>query len=133
MNRRRLLVISGLFLISIAIGGCFLFPNHSPEAFFTATRGEDPDNPDDQLVVRLDASASTDPDGDEIVSYMWTLGDDGVVRIDPLETTMTVHEEIILVKYPFEVSNIEVMLVVVDSRNGMSDPVTQTISVPIPE
>lgn len=133
MKRWHLSLICLLLIGVMMVGGCFLFPNHPPVASFTATRGEDPNNPQDQLVVRLDASGSTDPDGDDIVSYMWTLGDDGVERVGPLETTMTVYEAVILVKYQVEVSDIDVTLVVVDSRNAMSDPITQTISVPVPE
>lgn len=133
MKRWRFVAISMMLASMLVAGGCFLFPNNPPIASFTVTRGEDASNPGDQLVVMLDASGSTDPDGDEIISYMWTLGDDGVTLVNPLETTMTVYEKVITVKYQVEVSDIDVTLVVVDARNGMSDPVTQTISVPVPE
>jgi len=57
--------------------------------------------PGEPLVVVLDASASSSPDGDEIEAYMWTFGDD-VDIITPLEETKTVTIPVITVKYPFE-------------------------------
>ncbi|MEA3238710.1 MAG: hypothetical protein U9Q94_02885, partial [Candidatus Bipolaricaulota bacterium] len=62
MNKWRLVSLGILLLAVVGIGGCFLFPNHPPVASFTVSRGTNPDNPDDQLVVVLDASGSTDPD-----------------------------------------------------------------------
>ena len=91
----------GLVLVllgALALGGCFLFPNLPPEAAFDPIFNTDPDDP---LVVVLDASASSSPDGDEIEAYMWTFGDD-VDIITPLEETKTVTVPVITVKYPFE-------------------------------
>jgi hypothetical protein len=115
------------------IGGCFLFPHDPPVASFTVTKGVDQSDPDNQLVVRLDASGSTDPDGDTIEKYMWAFGEEHVRQVEPLATTMTVHEPVLLVKYEVEVSSDEVTLVVVDSKQAMSDPITKEISVPVPE
>ena len=124
----------GVLLFAVAgVGGCFLFPNHPPVASFTVARGVDLSNPNDQLVVILDASGSTDPDGDDIVSYMWALEEDGVTVIAPQGTTMTVSNSILTVKYPVETTPSKVELVVVDSKGAMSDPVSQTITVPVPE
>ncbi len=133
MKTWRLLLICVLLLTVVVAGGCFLFPNHEPVASFTATRGENPSDPQDQLLVRLDASDSTDPDGDTIVKYMWAFSEDGVQQVEPHATTMTVYEPVLLVKYEVEVLSDEVTLVVVDSRNAMSDPVVKEISVPVPE
>jgi len=66
----------GLVLIllgALTVGGCFLFPNLPPEAAFIVNYNTVPGEP---LVVVLDASASSSPDGDEIEAYMWTFGDD---------------------------------------------------------
>ncbi|MEA3239360.1 MAG: hypothetical protein U9Q94_06235, partial [Candidatus Bipolaricaulota bacterium] len=117
----------------VGIGGCFLFPNHPPVASFTVSRGTNPDNPDDQLVVVLDASGSTDPDGDEITSYMWVFDENDVTFIAPLASSKTVTDPILTVKYPVQVSSSEVELAVVDSRGGTSVPVSMTITVPVPE
>ena len=133
MNKWRLVVLGILLLAAIGIGGCFLFPNHPPVASFTVSRGVDLSNPNDQLVVVLDASGSTDPDGDKIVSYMWALEEDGVTVIAPQGTTMTVTDPILKVKYPVETTSSKVELVVVDSKGAMSDPVSKTITVPVPE
>jgi len=132
MNKWRLIFLGLLLMAVIGVGGCFLFPNHSPVAAFTVARGVNPNNTNDQLVVILDASGSIDPDGDEIVSYMWTLGDDDVTIITPLETTKTVSVAVLTVKYPVQ-GTPKVELVVVDSRGTMSDPVSQNITVPVPE
>ncbi|HDL86139.1 MAG TPA: hypothetical protein ENH11_07445 [Candidatus Acetothermia bacterium] len=133
MNRWRLVALGVLLFAVAGVGGCFLFPNHPPVASFTVSRGVDLSNPNDQLVVILDASGSTDPDGDDIVSYMWALEEDGVTVIAPQGTTMTVSNSILTVKYPVETTPSKVELVVVDSKGAMSDPVSQTITVPVPE
>ena len=94
----------GLVLVlvgALAVGGCFLFPNLAPEAAFTVNYSTVENEP---LVVELDASASSSPDGDEIEAYMWTFGDfeDGVEYYPQGFTTDTVYQPIITVKYPVE-------------------------------
>lgn len=133
MNKWRLVSLGILLLAVVGIGGCFLFPNHPPVASFTVSRGTNPDNSDDQLVVILDASGSTDPDGDEITSYMWVFDENDVTFIAPLASSKTVTDPILTVKYPVQVSSSEVELAVVDSRGGTSVPVSMTITVPVPE
>jgi hypothetical protein len=115
------------------MSGCFLFPNNPPVATFTVARGVDNADPNDLLIVVLDASGSTDPDGDEIVSYMWTFEEDGVTKVAPQSTTMTVTESVLELKYPFEAMNSKVELVVVDARGKMSDPFSRYITVPVIE
>ncbi|HHE51675.1 MAG TPA: PKD domain-containing protein, partial [Candidatus Acetothermia bacterium] len=83
----------------------------------------------DPLVVQLDASGSTDPDGDDIASYRWSFGDD--VTITPLDYSKTVSVPILTVRYPVE-GKFTLTLVVVDSRGAMSDPVTADMEVPPP-
>jgi hypothetical protein len=125
-----------LLMAVIAVGGCFLFPNNPPVASFTVTRSVDFDDLDSQLVVVLDASGSTDPDGDEIVKYMWVFEEDGVTIIPPiapLGTTMTVADKVLTVRYVVETTDSKVELVVVDSNGAMSDPLSKEIQVPLPE
>ena len=130
MNRWRLLGLASLLLVVLGIGGCFLFPNHPPVASFTVVYGIDENDP---LVVQLDASGSTDPDGDEIVSYMWTFEEDEVTKFVSQSTTMTVPDSVLELKYPFETMNSKVELVVVDARGQMSDPFSRYINVPVTE
>jgi PKD repeat protein len=123
MNKRRV-VLALLLLVAVAgIGGCFLFPNTPPTAAFEVDYNTD-SNP---LVVVLDAAGSSDPDGDEIKTYMWSFGED--VTIAPLDTTKTVHVPTLTVSYPFE-GTYSVELVVIDAAGKMSDPVSHEITVP---
>lgn len=131
MNRWRLIFLGLLMLAVVGVGGCFLFPNHPPVASFTVTRGVDENDPSSQMVVVLDASGSTDPDGDKITSYMWIFGDD-VAILTPLATTKTVTVPAIKVKYPVQ-DTYTVTLAVTDSKGAMSDPVSKEITVPVPE
>jgi len=78
MNYR--FALSAIFVVLLAslLGGCFLFPNQSPVAQFTAT----PAGGDAPITIQFDAQGSYDPDG-QIVSWEWKFGDgttgDGVV------------------------------------------------------
>jgi len=127
MQKLRRLGLVILLLGTVALGGCFLFPNHSPVASVTiANSSEDP------LVLDLDASGSTDEDGDEIVAYMWSFGDDDVEIIAPLTSSATVTEELITVNFRFE-GTYDVTLVVQDARGKLSTPLTMEITVPLPE
>ena len=130
MNRWRLMSLAVLLVAVIAVGGCFLFPNNRPVASFTVEYGTDTQDP---LVVVLDASESTDPDNDEIVKYMWGFGDDQVDFIEPASYgSRTVYVPSITIRFPLQ-GDYDVTLVVVDSRGGMSHPVTEKITVPLPE
>jgi hypothetical protein len=108
---RKLRGLGALFLLlaALVIGGCFLFPNHPPVAFFTFTYSSE-----DPLVVTLDASDSFDEDGDEIVAYMWTFRDD-VTIIEPLDSTRTVTAQAITIEFPVE-ATYTVTLMVRDAR-----------------
>ncbi len=130
---RKVKAIGILVLVAtmFALGGCFLFPNHPPIAAFTPIYGVDTEDP---LVVRLDASASTDPDGDEIVAYSWTFfREDGQpedhVTILPQEASKTTTDPVITVRFPVE-GNYTVTLVVRDARGKDSDPVSIEVTVP---
>jgi len=120
-----------LCCLVMSLSGCFLLPNRPPVASFVVHQGVDPE---DVLVVDLDASASSDPDGDAITAYLWTFGageGDGVDIITPLGFySKRVTVDVLRVRYPGE-STYTIELTVIDERNGVSDPVTQTI--PIPE
>ncbi|HHR85774.1 MAG TPA: PKD domain-containing protein [Candidatus Acetothermia bacterium] len=128
MNRLRLIALTVLLLAVIGVGGCFLFPNHPPVASFTVEYNT---NTQDPMVVVLDASTSSDPDGDEIVSYMWIFGDD-VTILTPLESTKTVTVPVLTVKYPVQ-DTYTVKLTVVDSRGGISDQIKADLPVPAPQ
>jgi len=128
MNRWQLLFLGLLLMAVIGVGGCFLFPNHPPVASFTVEYGTDETDP---LVVVLDASGSTDPDGDEIVSYMWSF-DDNVTILTPLDYRKTVTVPVLTVRYPVE-GTFYLTLAVVDSNGAMSDAVSADMEVPAPE
>ena len=133
MNRWRLLGLASLLLVVLGIGGCFLFPNHAPVASFTVARGVNPNDANDQMVVLLDASGSSDVDQDPIVKYMWSFHNEMVDIIQPEGyASRTLFVPSIQIRFTLQ-GQYDVTLVVVDSRGGMSDPITRTITVPVPE
>lgn len=97
MSRARwavgLVLLVGAFTL---VAGCFLL-SRPPTALFVVVYNvtEDP------LVVDLDASSSSDPDGDAIVAYMWTFGDN-VEILTPLDYSRLVTVPILRVRYPTE-------------------------------
>lgn len=119
-----------LVLLLAAVGGlsgCLGFLNRPPEAVFVVTYDVDPEDP---LVVQLDASLSTDPDGDAITTYQWVFGDD-VEILTPLAYTKTVHVPTLLIRYPDESDQPRtVQLLVLDEHGKPSDPVLQQVTVP---
>ena len=127
MQKLRRLGLVILLIGAVALGGCFLFPNHPPVASITVIYSSE-----DPLVVDLDASGSTDEDGDEIVAYMWSFGDDDVEIIAPLTYSATVTEELITVNFRFE-GTYDVTLVVQDARGKLSEALPMEITVPPPE
>jgi len=64
------LLLGLLFVFSLLLVGCFLFPNTLPIALFQVS----PPGGDAPITVQLDAQGSYDPDG-HIVSYTWSFGD----------------------------------------------------------
>ena len=131
MRRSRRFGLVVVLLGALAVGGCFLFPNLAPEAAFTVNYNTVENEP---LVVELDASASSSPDGDEIEAYMWTFGDD-VTIITPLDATKTVAVPVIAIKYPVE-DTYTVTLAVREKPRQAGEPgkvstsVSQTITLP---
>jgi hypothetical protein len=123
-------VVLCILLLGAVIGtlsGCFLFPNRPPVASFTVIYNvtEDP------MVVDLDATASSDPDGDAITAYLWKFGnqDDDVEILTPLEYTKQVSVPVLRVRYPDEGTR-EAQLLVIDERGAASEPVVRTITLP---
>jgi len=126
MTRRRLwAAVAAVLGIGLVAGGCFLFPNRPPEAAFVVLYGVDPEDP---LVVDLDATLSVDPDGDAIVAYQWVFGED-VTLIAPEAYTQLVNTPTLRVRYPFE-GTYQVTLAVRDERGADSQPVSQTLTLP---
>ncbi len=125
MNRARWLVGLAVLLATLAlVAGCFLL-SRPPTASFVVLYNvtEDP------LVVDLDASSSSDPDGDAIAAYMWTFGED-VEILTPLEFTKLVTVPILRVRYPVE-GEYTIALFVRDDRGLTSEEGQQeTITLP---
>ena len=69
-GRRAVALVVWIGFISLALGGCFLFPNAGPIASIdvSLTTGIAP------LAVQFDGRGSTDPDG-SIRRYQWDFGD----------------------------------------------------------
>lgn len=128
LRKTRRLTVVVMVLGMLALAGCFLFPNRPPVADFTVQYGTDTEKP---LLVVFDASDSSDPDGDEIVDYMWTTTDDNatITGITPLDTTKTVHVPQIMIEFNVE-DTYQVTLAVRDEQGKVSVPVSAEITVP---
>lgn len=123
MFKRRLVLALGV-LGCLLLAGCELF-QQPPVASFVVDYDVDLTDP---MVVDLNASASSDPNGDAITAYMWTFGDD-VTILTPLDTTKTVTVPVLRVRYPLE-GAYPVQLVV---RNGLGETstiVSGTVTLP---
>lgn len=111
--------------VLVLTSGCFLFRNRPPTAAFVVGYGVDEEDP---MVVDLDATPSTDPDGDPIVDYLWTFGDD-VTILTPLAYTQLVQTPVLRVRYPTE-GTYPVTLVVRDDKGASSEPVSGKVILP---
>lgn len=118
-------LISGCCLLILVSGCSLLYRNRPPVASFEVVYSV---NPDDPMVVLLDAGGSSDPDGDRIVSYRWLFGDD-VQIITPLTFSRTVDVDRLEVRYPDE-GQYTVTLVVDDEHGAASQPVTRSVVLP---
>lgn len=125
LRKRRVLLVLLALAILASTSGCFLFQNRPPTAAFVVRYDVVEDDP---MVVDLDATASTDPDGDPIVDYLWVFGDD-VDIITPLTFTKLVQTPTLRVRYPNE-GTYEVQLVVRDDKGASSEPVTEEVVLP---
>ena len=123
VRRAGVVALSVGFLLA-TLTACSLFPQ-PPVANFVVN----PNVTEDFMVVDLDASTSSDPNDDAIVSYMWTFGDD-VDILTPLTYSATVPFPVIRVRYPDEYTY-TIQLVVVDETGLPSDPVSKTITLPV--
>ena len=125
-GNRRVLIFLLLVVVGLITGGCALFRNQPPVASFVIRYNEVPGTP---LAVVLDASGSTDPEGDAIVAYMWTFGDE-VDFIQPLGwATRTVTVPVITIEYPVE-GPYPVTLAVRDEKGNVSSTVSGVVVVP---
>jgi len=119
--------LAALFVCCLigALAGCFLL-NRPPVASFVVLYNVDLE---DGMVVDLDATTSSDPDGDAIASYMWTFGDD-VEILTPLADSKTVYIPVIRVRYPDEQEGRRIQLLVTDEHGEPSDVIEQAITLP---
>jgi len=122
--------VAALFVCCLIgiLSGCFLLPNRPPVAAFVVNYN----TTEDPLVVELDASSSSDPDNDAIVTYMWAfITDDpaGPAIIEPVAQSAVRSIPRLLLRYPAEDIS-QIQLVVTDERGAMSDPAIQQITVP---
>lgn len=123
MFKRRLVLAVGV-LGCLLLAGCELF-QQPPVASFVVAYDVDLTDP---MVVDLNASASTDPNGDAITAYMWTFGDD-VTILTPLDTTKTVTVPVLRVRYPLE-GTYPVQLLVRNKLGETSTIVSGTVTLP---
>lgn len=117
-----------LGLSATLLTGCFLLPNRPPVALFTVQY----DTTDDPMFVVLDATTSSDPDGDVITTYMWsfvTSDPEGPAIIEPLAFSAVRSTATLQLRYPAEDAS-QIQLVVVDERGAMSDPFALPVQVP---
>jgi len=126
MKKVRGIGLGLIILGALAVGGCFLFPNRPPVAEFNFIYNQDPDDP---LVVVLDASASSDPDGDETIVWYWWNFDEDVQTISSLVYTNKITVETVTVRYPFE-GTYWPTLAVEDNVGKMSETVMKQLVLP---
>jgi hypothetical protein len=128
MTKRVSLALAACLLACAALSGCFLFPNRPPVAVVAVHYNV---NATDPMIVELDASASTDPDGDAIVQYKWVFYDDFTI-IEPLAYSAVVSYPRLRVRCPNE-GQYALGLVVVDDQGLSSAPLAGiVVTVPHP-
>jgi hypothetical protein len=128
MTKRVSLALAACLLACAALSGCFLFPNRPPVAVVVVHYNV---NAADPMVVELDASGSTDPDGDAILQYKWVFYDNFTI-IEPLAYSAVVSYPRLRVRCPNE-GQYALGLVVVDDQGLSSDPLTGiAVTVPHP-
>jgi hypothetical protein len=119
-------VLSLLILLGLLVGGCSLFPNRRPIASFIVRYNDVPGKP---LAVILDASGSSDPDGDAIVAYMWTF-DPAAESIHPLAVhSQRVYVPTVVAEFLLE-GEYEATLAVEDEAGKTSFTVKKPVIVP---
>jgi len=128
MTKRVSLALAACLLACAALSGCFLFPNRPPVAIVAVHYNIDATDP---MIVELDASGSTDPDGDAIVQYKWVFYDNFTI-LEPLAFSTVVAYPNLLVRCPSE-GQYMLGLVVVDAQGLSSDPLAGiAVTVPHP-
>jgi len=134
MKKVRGIGLGLIILGALAVGGCSLFINRPPVAEFAIVYNPVPDEP---LVVTLDASLSTDPDGDEtITTYQWDFGEreEGVEYYPQGISSDTLDEPTVTVEYPVEGEYTVTLVVWDDGGRSLtplsSDPVSKEVTLP---
>jgi len=120
---RRGVTIAAVGVACALVSGCAYLLNQPPvaafDALFDTVEGE-------PLVVVLDASGSSDPDGDPVVEYLWAISKQGGDLGDGVEfypagwSTQRVTDQVITVKFPAQGSYL-VQLLVRSERGGVRD------------
>lgn len=129
MQKRRLIAVLAASLAAGAmLAGCSLLQNRAPVAAFVPVYNVDLEDP---MVVVLDASVSTDPDGDEIVLFQWVFSDAITFPVEPLGSSTTVVTPQLRIRCPNE-GQYTATLLVYDERDLPSLPIVGTITVPHP-
>jgi len=121
--RRGTLAALSVGALMILLTACSLFPQ-PPVASFVVEYNVTAD----VMVVDLNATTSSDPNEDAIVSYMWAFDDD-IDIIAPLDYSKTLPTPLLQVRFPDE-GEYSITLLVVDASGSASAPVTQTITLP---
>ncbi len=127
MLKRVLAALAACLLACALLGGCFLFPNQPPIAAAIVLYNVDETDP---MVVVLDASTSTDPDGDLISSYLWAFSDDLAI-IEPLAYSIAVDYPQLRIRCPNE-GQYTATLLVRDARGLSSEP-SAPIAITVPQ
>ena len=114
MRKRIVLALAVCWVLCVGLSGCFLFPNRPPVAAVVVHYNV---NATDPMIVELDASGSTDPDGDAIVQYKWVFYDNFTI-LEPLAFSTVVAYPNLLVRCPSE-GQYMLGLVVVDGPGAL--------------
>jgi hypothetical protein len=126
MRKRIVLALAVCWVVCVGLSGCFLFPNRPPVAAVVVHYNVDATDP---MVVELDASGSTDPDGNAITAYMWAFSDNLTI-IEPLAFSTVVAYPKLRVRCPNEGQYTLELLVVDDQGLASDSPAGVTVTVP---
>lgn len=125
MSRQKVLGLIVVAAVCVGLAGCFLFPNRPPTAAFVVRYNQVPEDP---MLVVLDATGATDPDGDDITRFLWAFSDD-LALVEPADYSAVRETPVLRVRCPVA-GTYTATLVVADARGLSSEPQVGTIVVP---